>query len=231
MAENQLDSGANEQARGRLARIGYHFLSEPRCARVLFLSSDPRDGGELSPNGLARAFARAGSTAAVLDGGRDYVFYAPASPAARMLAREPRPASERLNEYWEHCRHPTVLLAHADDGPVAQNASVLFSVAVHDPGMRNAYLRLKSLVEETTVAEVGATILGAADRYQAEAAFDRFASAARRFIEIDVRSFSYIPRLEDPRDVPACLLDDVARLLLDDWKMESREEEVRETAP
>jgi hypothetical protein len=211
----------NEQARGRLARIGHLFLSEDRAARLLVLSPDPERPDELSAVGLARSLARLGMTSAVLEPEDSVIFFAAALPTGRAPPREPAPPAERLKEYWEGCRYPTVLLTQAGGAPVGPKANLLISVPVDEAGMRKAYLRLKLLAVNRP--SVGAIILGACDRYQAEAAFDRFAAAAQRFLDIEPKSLSYLPASEGPKNEIEHHLGNIAALLLEDWRTESRE--------
>jgi hypothetical protein len=220
--------GASESPRGRLARISHHFLGGERATRVLVLSAEA-GAGDLSPNGLARAFARLGVTSAVLDG-EGLAFYAAAPPGGRSLRLEPRLTAERLKGYWEACRAPAVLLGRADDAPLDQRMNLLISLPVDDAGMRRAFLRLKALAG-VKPPSVGATVVGAADRCQAEAAYERFAGAANRFLGLAVASYSYLPAPTPLEDRAGRDFDSIAMLLLDDWRDEPREDAGRDAAP
>lgn len=220
MREWQAGQDANEKARGRLSRISHHFLSEQKTTRVLLLAVDPADRPQLPASRLARALARSGMTTAVLDELDGLSFY-PASPSRR-FRMEPTLAGERLREYWEACRHPAILLMPADNTASEQRTHLLISVPTDDAGMRRAYLRLKTLVSESRPA-IGATIVGAIDRYQAESAFDRFAAAAKCFLDVELVSYSYLQAGEESVASIDQQMEPIAELLLEDWRREAKE--------
>jgi len=225
MRETQ-PQGTNEQTRGRLARISHHFLSGGRTLRVLAVAVEAGDDSGFSAK-LARALARLGNTVAVIDGEDCVVFY---TGGGRPLSREPNLAAERLREYWEDCRNPAVLLVPADGALAGQRTNLLIPVPVDDAGTRQAYLRLKAFAGPPP-SSVGITVIGTSDRFQAEAAYQRFAAAAYRFLGIEVASYSYLLGGWTPADGTDPRFENIAALLLEDWRRESPEKAGRDIAP
>jgi hypothetical protein len=225
MRDMQPGQGSNDQARGRLARISHHFLSDNRTLRVLAVGVERGDDSQFCAR-LARALAGLGITVALVEDDDCLVFYT----GGRALRREPILAPERLKDYWEDCRSPGVLMLPAEDALGGHRANVLIPVPVDDVDMRQAYRRLKQIASGS-VSSVGITITGTSDRFQAEAAYQRFAAAAYRFLGLEVASYSYLLGGWTPAPGIDPQFENIAALLVEDWRKESPEKAGRDTAP
>ncbi len=189
-------------ARQRLARISHHFLSEarpPRCLHLLQPDRSRPHAGDM-PLALARALCRAGFAVVTLAG--------------------------HAGDIQAECRHPG-----ADPGagslalrtwrpgelPPADADHLLLFAEPTTEGLEQAYLLCKRLLVRQAPAWLGVTLCHCADLAEAQQAYRRLATAARRFLDAAPASCGYLPTRRDEslwesqlRNVAALLAEDLA---------------------
>ncbi|MBK9132287.1 MAG: hypothetical protein IPM20_11715 [Gammaproteobacteria bacterium] len=209
------DAGPKE----RLQRISRHFLDEgPAPARIAVLGI-AGDADALPVDGLARALAARGVPVAVADTTAGLLALVQRE-LGMTSAPDDAPPEADIGDVLARLRRgprPDLMLVTAPPTDAQPCALVLLGVPLQARGMRAAYLMLKALARLAPMPVIGATLTGARTRDEAAAGFTRFASAARRFLGIDLLSYSYLAAGRS-RGEDEASLNDIARLLLADLR-------------
>ncbi|MBK9132765.1 MAG: hypothetical protein IPM20_14220 [Gammaproteobacteria bacterium] len=209
------DAGPKE----RLQRISRHFLDEgPAPARIAVLGI-AGDADALPVHGLARALAARGVPVAVADTTASLLELVYRDPGMSSTVEEalPETGTEDMLARLRRGPRPDLMLVTAPPTDAQPCALVLLGVPLQARGMRSAYLMLKALAQLAPIPVIGATLTGARTRDEASVGFTRFASAARRFLGIDLVSYSYLAAGRS-RGEDEASLNDIARLLLADLR-------------
>lgn len=232
MAEGQQQG--TYHARDRLARISHHFLSEAENLGIdhaadlrLAVFDDPDARGRLSIDALARALALEGREVGVIDPPTGLVSLVRAAAAPEPVVAT-APTMDATRAPW---KIDTLLIAASRAGKQLEGcSSVLLPLPCSRAGMRRAFARLKSLMQDARPPLLGVTVIGAADRASAEACFDRFARATVKFLGLTPQSYAYTGALAHT-DRQVAQLKTIAQLLLQDWQTSAAPGQPRSVDP
>lgn len=202
----QAHRATDQTARQRLADIGHHFLSDAPAFMTFHLVTRRDDTDKAFAIGLARQMARLGRTVVMPDQEFEtLLYYCPSGELAG--------SAQHLNKHRETPRHCDVMIITASDC-LRQATNVLMTVPSHPEDMRSAWIDLKTLVAGRQSGDnVGVTMIDADNPRDAEHAFDRFATAARQFLDIELNSYACLTRNRQDHDRQ---LRNIATLLLAD---------------
>ncbi len=210
-------------ARQRLACISHHFLSEAQSPLRLHLLQPARARPYAAdlPLALARALCRAGFAAVTLAG--------------------------HAGDIQAECRHPA---ADAGAGnlalrtwqpgelPPAEAGHLLLFAEPATEGLEQAYLLCKRLLARQQPAWLGVTLCHCADLAEAQQAYRRLATAARRFLDAAPASCGYLPTRRDEslwesqlHNVAALLAGDLAQPATPQGQAPRRTAQERAAAP
>lgn len=242
MAGEQEQQGTLD-ARERLARISHHFLSDTEPAAtggtitVRLAVLTVRDTPQTLPvHDLARALALRGRAVSVVDLADGLVSSIRPAVAPEKLAEQVRPpagagASAPTTPGLDtRCDIDTLMVVAQRPEPQLSGCdSVLLPVPYDPQGMYRAYDGAKRLLGCARPPTLGVTITGATGRAEAEAAFEKFARATMRFLEITPTSYAYLDGAADA-DQQTAQLSSIAALLLEDWRGRVGPEHVPEHA-
>lgn len=209
------------QPRDRLTRIGGLFLSEDHEPRRFALHAHPEDARALPAIDLARALACLGHPVTLLEHAQDALLQLRVLPCADTIpvisTRPELHAASRRRSYQERARdNDDIFIVESTSAVYTDKIPLLvLAVPAETRGMRRAWVMLKTLVAGGTPEVIGVTITGASDIGDAEDCYARFATAAERFIGIEIVSYACLLRSgqnreQELRNIAALLIADMS---------------------